>query len=77
MPNPTPGETAYEAYAARLPRLPFVTYIPPYGLLEVEHRMAWEAAAQAVLAWRAQGVDDTGFAPPGLYRQPPHKENTP
>jgi hypothetical protein len=46
---PTPGEVAYEAYAAHMPRVPVVTYIPPYGLLEVEQRMAWEAAAQAVL----------------------------
>jgi hypothetical protein len=49
--TPTPGEIVYEAYAAHMPRVPMVTYIPPYGLLEVESRMAWEAAAQAVLTW--------------------------
>jgi hypothetical protein len=50
----TPGEVAYDTYVARLPKLPFTTYIPPYGLLEVEHRVAWEAAAQAVLALREE-----------------------
>jgi hypothetical protein len=46
----TPGEICYEAYAAHMPRVPVVTYIPPYGLLEVEQRVAWEVAAQAVRA---------------------------
>lgn len=49
MPNPTPGEVAYAAYVARMPRLPFVTYMPPYSMLEVGSRCAWEAAATAVL----------------------------
>jgi hypothetical protein len=54
MSDPTPGEVAYETYASRMPQLPFATYIPPYGLLEVEHRMAWAAAAQAVLAMQQE-----------------------
>jgi hypothetical protein len=73
MPDtPTPGQLAYETYVLHLygdDQFPWPTLFP-------DAQAAWEAAAQAVLAWQRQGVDDTGFAPPGLYRQPPHKENT-
>lgn len=50
MPEPTPGETAYETYVAHTRQQPAMLpwrYIPPY------FQRAWEAAAQAVLEAQA------------------------
>lgn len=60
--TPTPGQVNYEAYCAVAPdvdpALPFVAWdeLPPGD------RHAWEAAAQAVLAWQAAQSEE---APPG------------
>lgn len=49
MPNPTPGQVAYAAYAAVLdPLAPWGT--PGFAELPDIHQRAWEAAAAAVLA---------------------------
>lgn len=48
MPDPTPGEVAYAAYAAvMVPLAPWGT--PDFAQLPDIHQRAWEAAAQAVL----------------------------
>lgn len=54
MPNdtPTPGEVAYEAYC----RVTYGAAAHPadYATLTWGQQAAWEAAAQAVLAWQKE-----------------------
>jgi hypothetical protein len=60
--TPTPGQIAYEAYMrASLPSRAEQETIMPWEspLFLASERAAWNAVAQAVLAWRAQGVDET------------------
>jgi len=53
MPDCTPGQTAYEAYAAaRFPDAACPIWAP-YAHLSHTAQRAWEAAAQAVLAMQA------------------------
>ena len=48
--HPTPGETAYVAYCRDL----YGTVIVPWRVVLPASTCAWEAAAQAAIAWHAQ-----------------------
>jgi hypothetical protein len=67
MPDCTPGQTAYEAYAAaRVPDAACHIWTP-YAHLSHTARRAWEAAAQAVLAASAPRPPHAGSpGEPGL-----------
>lgn len=46
----TPGQIAYEAYAAALPERVYFPAVP-WLRIDAGHQHAWDAAALAVLAW--------------------------
>lgn len=56
--SPTPGQVAYEAYVQRFqayPAHPKSTVFPgPWMFLAPLQQACWEAAAQAVLTWKAE-----------------------
>lgn len=76
----SPGLVAYDAYCTSL----YGVHAHPddYHTLSWGQRQAWDAAAQAVLAQAAHGVDGTGFVPPGVSQprgpqEPPPRRWTP
>jgi hypothetical protein len=52
--SPTPGQVAYDAWWRTRWPLDSPPHYTPYAQLRTADQQAWDAAAQAVLAWKAQ-----------------------
>jgi hypothetical protein len=55
MTDPTPGQLCYEAYARQRHD---GTVLLPWTQMQPPLRLAWEIAAQAVLALKEEGTND-------------------